>query len=238
MRFACAQVRKELMSLILYGAPLSPFVRKVDVSLREKDLAFELEPVNIMPMPDWFKEISPARRIPVLRDTEVGQEGVLGTIPDSSAICAFLEEKRPEPALYPSDPFEYGRALFYEEWADTELMAPIGLGVFRPIMFNVFQKKDPALALARQTRDETLPPIFDYLEGELEGKVFLSGDAFSIADLTVACCLTQFTLVAGSLDASRWPLLAAHYEKTMARPSLQPSLALCRKVVPEPFDLG
>ena len=73
------------MSLILYGAPLSPFVRKVDVFLREKGVDFENESVNIMPMPDWFKEISPARRIPVLRDTSVGAEGTAGTIPDSSS---------------------------------------------------------------------------------------------------------------------------------------------------------
>ncbi len=63
------------MSLILYGAPLSPFVRKVEVLLREKGAEFESEPVNIMPMPDWFKEISPAKRIPVLRDLSVAQEG-------------------------------------------------------------------------------------------------------------------------------------------------------------------
>ncbi|MDE0884005.1 MAG: glutathione S-transferase family protein [Myxococcota bacterium] len=63
------------MSLILYGAPLSPFVRKVEVLLREKGAEFESEPVNIMPMPDWFKEISPAKRIPVLRDLSVGREG-------------------------------------------------------------------------------------------------------------------------------------------------------------------
>jgi glutathione S-transferase len=51
------------MSIILYGAPLSPFVRKADAMLREKGVEFELESVNIMPMPDWFVEISPARRI-------------------------------------------------------------------------------------------------------------------------------------------------------------------------------
>ena len=81
------------MSLILYGAPLSPFVRKVDAILREKGAEFELESVNIMPMPDWFKEISPARRIPVLRDLSVGKEGPVGTIPDSSAICAYVVSK-------------------------------------------------------------------------------------------------------------------------------------------------
>jgi len=48
------------------------------------------------------------RRIPVLRDTSVGEEGPPGTIPDSSAICAYVERKFPEPALYPSDAFEHG----------------------------------------------------------------------------------------------------------------------------------
>ena len=223
------------MSLILYGVPLSPFVRKVDVSLREKGLEFELEPVNIMPMPDWFKEISPAKRIPVLRDTEHGEEGVAGTIADSSAICAFLERKHPDPSLYPSDPYEYGRALFYEEYADTVLVAPIGMGIFRPIMFNVFQKKEPDLERPRKTLEEEMPPIFDYLEGELDGKEFLAGGQVSIADITVACCLTQLTIVAGDPDASRWPALAAHYDRMMARPSFQPTLAMCKKVVPQTF---
>ena len=225
------------MSLILYGAPLSPFVRKVDVTLREKGLEFELEPVNILPMPDWFQEISPAKRIPVLRDTEVGKEGVPGTIPDSSAICAFLERKYPESPLYPSDPCEYGRALFYEEYADTVLMAPIGMGIFRPIMFNVFQKKDPDLDRARKTLSEEMPPIFDYLEGELDGRSFLVGDRLSIADVTVVCCLTQLTLVAGDLDATRWPALSAHYARVIGRESCQPTLAVCKQVVPQPFDL-
>ena len=121
------------MSLILYGAPLSPFVRKVDALLREKGADFELESVNIMPMPDWFKAISPARRIPVLRDTDVGEEGPLGTIPDSSAICAYVERKFPEPAIYPSDPYDHGRAVWLEEYCDTELAAVVGMGIFRPI---------------------------------------------------------------------------------------------------------
>ncbi len=67
-----------------------------------------------MPMPDWFKEISPARRIPVLRDLSVGKEGPVGTIPDSSAICAYVERRFPEPAFYPADPFLHGRAVWLE----------------------------------------------------------------------------------------------------------------------------
>ena len=138
------------MCLILYGAPLSPFVRKVEVLLREKGAEFESEPVNIMPMPDWFKEISPAKRIPVLRDLSVGREGPKGTIADSSAICAFAERKFSEPALYPADAFELGRATWYEEWADTELAGKVGMGIFRPILFPRFQGKESDIPAAKK----------------------------------------------------------------------------------------
>jgi len=219
------------MSLVLYGAPLSPFVRKADALLREKNVEFELESVNIMPMPDWFKEISPARRIPVLRDKSIGEEGTLGTIPDSSAICAYVEKKFPEPALYPSDPYAFARALWIEEFSDSEMMTSIGMGIFRPIQFARFQGKEPDVATAKKTYAEKLPRMFDYLEGELDGKSFLVGDAISIADIAVATALTQLTLVAGPLDASRWPGLAGHHENLSSRPSFKPCIEICHKIV-------
>jgi glutathione S-transferase len=40
---------------------------------------------------------------------------------DSTAIIAALEERYPEPPLYPSDPDERGRALALEDWFDEEL---------------------------------------------------------------------------------------------------------------------
>ncbi len=229
------------MSLVLYGAPLSPFVRKVDVVLREKGLPFESESVNILPMPDWFKEISPARRIPVLRDRDVGEVGRAGTLPDSSAICAYLERLHPAPPLYPTEAFPFGRALWYEEWADTELVMAVGAGLFRPIMFPIFQKKEPDLETARKTWNERLPRLLDYLEQELADAPgageHLVGEAFSIADVAVACQLVQATLVGGPLDASRWPGVVRFYDVTTARPSFEPTLTICRKVIPEPFDL-
>lgn len=227
------------MSLTLYGAPLSPFVRKADAFLREKGVAFELESVNIMPMPDWFKAISPARRIPVLRDASIGAEGTLGTIPDSSAICGYVERKHPEPALYPSEPYAYGRALWYEEYCDSELMGQIGLGIFRPIQFNRFSGKEPDLETAKKTWNEKLPRYFDYLEGELGDREFLVGSSLSIADLALGCTLMQLDLVAGLPPSDRWPGLAAFGERMKARPSFGPCLEICRKIVKQdPIDLG
>ena len=227
------------MSLVLYGAPLSPFVRKADVVLREKGVPFELESVNIMPMPDWFKEISPARRIPVLRDKSVGEEGTHGTIPDSSAICAYLERKFPEPSVYPGDPYLHARAVWIEEFCDSELAGLVGMGIFRPIQFARFQGKDPDVETAKKTYNEKLPRLLDYLEGELTGGEFLVGGAFSIADIAMACTLVQLELVAGPLDAGRWPGVAAHVERMKARPSFGPCIEICRKIVKQdPIDLN
>ena len=230
------------MSLILYGAPLSPFVRKADVVMREKGIEFESESVNIMPMPDWFKEISPARRIPVLRDTSIATEGTAGTIPDSSAICAFLERLHPEPAIYPEDAYARGRAIWYEEWADTELAQAVGGGIFRPIMFPMMAKKDPDLETAKKTFNEKIPRLFDYLEGELAGEQgadgFLVGASLSIADISVACTISQMEFVAGPPDKARWPGVAAFFETMTARPSFQPTLSICKKIVKQQFDLS
>ena len=91
---------------------------------------------------------------------------------------------------------------------------------------------------AKQTRDEKLPRIFDYLEGELESGLGSSGhfvgDALTIADVTVASMLSQMALVIGGPDATRWPGLAAFYDQTTARPSFEANLdALAEDVLGE-----
>jgi len=225
------------MDLVLYGAPLSPFVRKVEVVLREKGLDFEMEMVS-MPFPDWFKEISPARRMPALRDRDIAAEGSKGVIPDSSAICAYLERLQPEPALYPKDPFEFGRAIWFEEYADSELAGCIGLGIFRPIVFALFAKQDPDIETARTTATDRLPRFLDYLEGELDGRDYLVGDAFSIADLSVATQLMNLELAVGLPGAGRYPGLTSLTERVKSRPSVASNLAICRKILKKPVDLG
>ena len=64
-----------MIDLLIYGVKASPFVRKVVVTLEEKGVDYELETLMPFPAPDWFAEINPARRIPVLRDCSVGTEG-------------------------------------------------------------------------------------------------------------------------------------------------------------------
>src|SRR6201997_4881505 len=111
----------------LYGAPISPFVRKTMVALAEKGVTYEHDPVVPAVAPAEFKriskEISPLGKIPAYRDGDL-------TLADSSVIIAYLERIQPSPPLYPSDARDYARALWFEEYGDGGLAPVIGPKIF------------------------------------------------------------------------------------------------------------
>lgn len=226
--------------LVIYGSPVSPFLRKVAGMCIAKGVAYDVEQVNVFDPPQWFRDISPMKRIPVLRDRSIAEEGVAGTIADSSAICAMIERKHPEPALYPAAPMALGEALFIEEYADTALAMAGGLGIFRPIFFAVSKGEEPGLDKARDTWANQMPPIFDVLEARLGGRDFFAGDALSIADIAVATVLMQISLVAET-PLEPWPAFAAHFAAMQTLPAIAEPYAaadkIIRKALPTRFDL-
>jgi len=204
------------MSIVIHGVNASPFVRKVRLALTEKGIPFENVPVMPMGVSDEFKKISPLGKIPVL------QEGDF-TLPDSSCIIAYLEKVHPTPALYPSDPKEFGRALFFEEWSDTKLVETVG-----PIFFQRFVRKN----LFKQEPDEEvvaqglekLAPLFDFLEAEIGERDAIVGKHFSVADIAIGSAFANLALAGETVDAARWPHLAAYVEGLHARPCFKSCL--------------
>jgi glutathione S-transferase len=230
-----------MTDLVIYGTPVSPFVRKVEAVLRIQRVAYDFENINIMDMPDWFLEISPARRIPVLRDRSIGSEGVPGTIADSSAICLYLDRKL-DAGLYGETAFDAGHVAALEEYADTELAQPLGMKLFRPILFPRFSGQSSDFETARRTYQELLPSHFDYLEKMLGSKDFFVGDRMSIADIAVGAQLTQLDLVVSSAYGDRWLALAKHTEAMKTHVGFVDNLASCQKMlgklVPEKMELS
>ncbi|MEP5937939.1 MAG: glutathione S-transferase family protein [Erythrobacter sp.] len=230
-----------MADLVIYGSPVSPFVRKVAAQCLEKGVEFEIEAVNVFDPPEWFREISPMKRIPVLRDRAIAEEGPAGTIADSSAICGYIEKKHPETPMLPADPYAHGRALMMEEYADTNVAMATGLGMFRPIFFALNQGKEPDVAAAQEAWATKLPPVLDYLESQLDGANFFAGNALSLADISVTCCLMQGAMVA-EMPLDKWPALAAHQARMMERPSIAGPYAkadgFIRKSMPDRIALG
>jgi len=204
---------------VLYGVNASPFVRKVRVALAEKDIPHEREdviPINVTPE---FKKISPLGKIPAFRDGDK-------VLSDSSIICAYLERTHPTPALYPSDPYEYARALWFEEYGDTALANAIGPKIFfkkvvAPIFFN--QPADDAEI--KKSADEELPPLFDYLESQLGGGSFIVGKQVSIGDIGIATQFVNLRLAGFGVDPARWPKLARYVAGMHERPAFAALIA-------------
>jgi len=195
----------------LHGVNLSPFVRKVRIALAEKGIEYEQIPVLPFGQTAEFIAISPLGKIPVYQDGDL-------TLPDSSIIIDYLERAQPEPALYPSDPGERGRALWYEEYADTRVVDVLTTVFFERFVGPRFMQKETDQAKVDECLNEKIPPVFDYLEGELGDREVLVGSHFSIADIAVTSPFVNFAIAGERVDAGRWPSLAAYVERMHGRP--------------------
>jgi len=203
------------MAIVLYGIGASPFVRKVRVVLAEKGIPHEREDVIPVNVSDEYRKISPLGKIPAMRDGD-------RTLCDSSIICAYLERTHPDPALYPSDPYEHARAMWLEEYGDTALVNVTGPKIFfQRIVQPRFFNRETDEAVVQKAIDEELPPLFDYLESQLGDGNALVGKRFSIADIGIATHFVNLRHAGVGVDAKRWPKLARFVAAVHERPSFK-----------------
>ena len=195
------------MSIILYGVPLSPYVRKVRVCLAHKQLDYKLEIVSPFNQPDWFLELNPLGRIPALKDDEL-------SLADSSVICQYLDEKYPNSASLLGDTIEQRAAVrWLEKYADYELAPSATFTVFQQRIIAPTMQKPTDEALVQSALNEKLPPLFDYLEDYLGNNEFFVGNSLTLADIAVSCQLMNMEHGGEQLDESRWPNLAALHSR-------------------------
>jgi glutathione S-transferase len=201
----------------IYGVPLSIHVRKVIVAALEKRPDHQVETVFPFDPPPGWRDLSPTGKIPALKHGEL-------TLADSSVIVAYLEKRFPELPLNPTDPAQYARALWFEEYVDSQI-APDVIGLFQQqVLGPMLHQRQPDPAVVRRLLDEDLPPKLDYLERSLDGDYFVGGRV-SVADITLASDLTIFHYLGCRLDAARHPNLLAHFKRMLKRDSFRKALA-------------
>jgi glutathione S-transferase len=205
---------RKVMGLKITGSTLSPFVRKVVITCIEKGLDYELDPMIPVGVPDSYKEKHPLGKVPLLEDGD-------RVLPDSSAICAYLEKRDPETSLYPSEAFEYARAIWYEEFGDNGIVQAAVVPFAENVLARPIFQREPDTVKIEETLNQTLPPLLDYLEKSLGNAEFLVGNAFSIADITMGCHFGNFIYGGAAVDAGRWPGVAAYIDRLHGRPSFQ-----------------
>lgn len=197
----------------LYGNSLSPFVRKVLVFAAEKGIELEVRPI-VFGQPDpEFLEVSPFGKIPGFRDGDF-------SISDSTAIVTYLEAKYPEPALIPAEPKARARAIWYEEFVDTILVASGAKIFFNRIVAGLIGR-DGDLAAADKAAAEEMPKLYTYLESVVPEQGWLVDDRLSIADISVGSVFVNMLHAGETVDPGAYPKLAAYVNRWFERPSLK-----------------
>src|ERR671933_825454 len=144
--------------ITLYDADRCPYCARVRIVFAEKGLEYEVVEVDLDGRPAWIYDKNPLGRVPVLEEDDF-------VLPESAVINEYLEERWPEPALWPSDPGERaaGRLLVHRF---DELSRP----------YYALRRGDEG---ARERFDAQLAA----LSTRLEGQPFLSGREFGLADV-------------------------------------------------------
>jgi glutathione S-transferase len=142
----------------LYTADPCPYAARARIVLVEKGIAYEAVEIDLGDRPPWMYEKNATGRVPVYEE----DEGLV--LPESEVIMEYLEERYPEPALWPSDPAE--RAL-----------GRLWLQRFDDRLGNAYY------AARRGDGREQLDAQLADLESALEARPYLSGGEFGLADI-------------------------------------------------------
>ena len=199
--------------MLIYGALISPFVRKVCLVAAEKGLAWELKLTSPGAANPDFVAASPFGKIPAMTDGNF-------SLADSSAIITYIEAAHPAPALLPTEAQARGKAVWFDEFADT-ILAVSGLKIlFNRLVSPKFLNIPGDEVLAAQGEAE-LPRLYAYLEGECATDDWLVGNAFSLGDIAVASVLRSLEYVAADPRREAYPAITAWYDRVRARPAWQ-----------------
>ncbi len=204
--------------MIVFGSTLSPYVRKVCVFVAEKGLEAELQPAGLGRGGPEFEAASPFGKMPGFKDGDF-------LICDSSAIVAYLEAQYPEPNLIPAEPRARARTIWFDELADTIMMAAggaiFGQRFVRPRVLKMECDHDAADAAEK----EQLPPVLAYLESAIPPSGFLVEDRLTLADIAVASPFATLGCIGVTVDPEAYPRLAAWVAAIHARPSFAAIIA-------------
>jgi glutathione S-transferase len=184
--------------ITLYDADRCPYCARVRIVLAEKGIEYETVVIDLDDRPASIYEKNPLGKVPVL------EEDVF-VLPESAVINEYLEERYPEPALWPADAAEraLGRLL-----------------VFR---FDELSKPYYALRREEEGAHERLDAQLAKLNAALDARPYLSGREFGLADVAYVPWIVRARDRMG-VDLDRFGALTDWLERLSARPSIAAEL--------------
>lgn len=185
---------------------LCPFVQRVAIALELKGMAYDIDYVNLADPPEWFREISPRGKVPLLC---IGDDVLF----ESAAISEFVDEMQ-EPRLHPADPVQRAQERAWMALGNDSLWDLFRLSVaedestFEDVLANLHAK-------------------LDGIEPSVMARPFFRGESPGLVDATWAPLFQRLgyldELRPGVLDAARHPRAMAWKDALLAHEAVHRS---------------
>ena len=195
---------------------VGPNPQVVRIFLAEKGMTVPTETVDIMAganrQADYLAK-NPAGGSPCL---ELDDGSFLSEI---TAICEYFEELQPEPALIGATAEERAETRMWTRRIDLNICEPLANGFRYSEGLPLFQDRIRCLPEAADGLKTIARERLEWLDGLIEGREFICGDRFTLADILLFAFLEFGGSVGQPLDP-KCERLQAWYARVAARPSI------------------
>ena len=194
------------MKLHLISFRTCPFVQRAVITLKHKQIDYDITYIDLADPPDWFLEMSPLKKVPVLKvDDEV--------LFESAVINEYLDEITGG-ELQPADPLARAKNRAWIEFASTALGN----------LYMMKMSKDEENYT--RYRDQ-LVDLLLRVERHLGDGPWFHGEQFTLADTAFAPLFRQDCVADNQLsviDPKRMPKVAAWASRLLALPEVRDSV--------------
>ncbi|MGO4916771.1 FtsZ-binding protein FzlA [Pseudogemmobacter sp. W21_MBD1_M6] len=201
----------------LFHVPLSPFCRKVRLSLAEKKIEVELVEEKYWEADPDFMRRNPAGKVPVLK-----LDGKM--MSESTAICEYLEEANPSPTLMPRGIQERYEMRRIVAWFDDKFHHE----VTSKLLYERVNKKMMGQGYPDSKNikmgAKAIKYHLDYMGWILDQRRWLAGDMMTLADFAAAAHLSCLDYIS-DVDWNRNATVKDWYAKIKSRPAFRSILA-------------
>lgn len=168
---------------------MGPNPQVARVFLKEKGLDIEMVDVDIVKglnRQDDYLTKNPAGQVPCL-ETDDGQ-----FVSEITAICEYIEERHPTPPLIGATPEERAECRMWTRRVDLNICENLGDGFRFGKGLKFFDGRVPVIPEAAEGLQRVAQERITWLDGLMEGKDFICGDRFTMADIVLHCMMTFF----------------------------------------------
>ena len=196
--------------LKLYDFKSSPNCQRVKVVLAEKNLPYEIVPIDLRKQeqktPEYLK-LNPYGKVPVLTDDAT-------VLYESCIINEYLDEKYPNPPLMPKDLSKKAKARILIDYGFAHFDSP-----YQKLRMELTKDPKEQNQQVIDSAKSDLKKLLQRFENEIGDQEYLMGD-FSLVD---ADLIPRFTRLEGFgvLPDPSLPRLGKYMEKMKARPSVK-----------------